>query len=134
VVVTELSPENKRYYDDNFCHFLFLKTSPELFSEEEFLPLDPTQELIFPPELMVRNSWYDVRRRLFKISWCRSQISSETLCRGERLKWLNSQLVRGWTVIICRVLSLDGTYVSHLPHPRDSGTIEKRGGKSVSWM
>ncbi|MEJ1271920.1 shugoshin 2A [Cricetulus griseus] len=31
----------------------FCKTSPELYSEEEFLPLDPTQELIFPPELMI---------------------------------------------------------------------------------
>ncbi|KAM6893464.1 aldehyde oxidase 6 [Xenentodon cancila] len=26
---------------------------PELFDEEEFLPLDPTQELIFPPELIM---------------------------------------------------------------------------------
>lgn len=33
------------------------KTSTKLFSEEEFLPLDPTQELIFPPELMVRQCW-----------------------------------------------------------------------------
>ena len=51
----EMSPENKGHFY-NFCHFLFLKTSPELFSEEEFLPLDPTQELIFPPELMVRKA------------------------------------------------------------------------------
>uniref|UniRef100_A0A9L0IGZ9 FAD-binding PCMH-type domain-containing protein n=1 Tax=Equus asinus TaxID=9793 RepID=A0A9L0IGZ9_EQUAS len=34
----------------------FCKTSPKLFSEEEFLPLDPTQELIFPPELMVSSN------------------------------------------------------------------------------
>lgn len=27
----------------------------ELFNKEEFLPLDPTQDLIFPPELIVRN-------------------------------------------------------------------------------
>ncbi|XP_014640106.1 PREDICTED: aldehyde oxidase-like [Ceratotherium simum simum] len=32
------------------------ETSPNLFPEEEFLPLDPTQELIFPPELMVRKA------------------------------------------------------------------------------
>ena len=50
-----MSLENRGHYC-NFCHFLFLKTSPELFSEEEFLPLDPTQELIFPPELMVRKA------------------------------------------------------------------------------
>ncbi|XP_075175818.1 aldehyde oxidase 1-like, partial [Anomaloglossus baeobatrachus] len=28
-------------------------TSPKLFNEEDFLPLDSTQELIFPPELML---------------------------------------------------------------------------------
>ncbi|XP_006153057.1 aldehyde oxidase [Tupaia chinensis] len=28
------------------------KINPKLFLEEDFLPLDPTQELIFPPELM----------------------------------------------------------------------------------
>ncbi|KAM4697844.1 aldehyde oxidase-like [Rhinophrynus dorsalis] len=32
-----------------------LKTnSPNLFSEEDLLPLDPTQDLIFPPELLLR--------------------------------------------------------------------------------
>lgn len=34
---------------------------PELFHKGEFLPLDPTQDLIFPPELIVRNML-----RLFK--------------------------------------------------------------------
>lgn len=53
--VTGISPENKGYCE-NSCHFLFSKTSPELFSEKEFQPLDPTQELIFPPELMVRKA------------------------------------------------------------------------------
>lgn len=27
--------------------------SPSLFNPEEFMPLDPTQEPIFPPELLV---------------------------------------------------------------------------------
>lgn len=32
---------------------LLFKVSTSLFSTDEFQPLDPTQELIFPPELMV---------------------------------------------------------------------------------
>ena len=32
----------------------FIKICTELFVKEEFQPLDPTQELIFPPELLVR--------------------------------------------------------------------------------
>lgn len=35
------------------CHFLF-QEPPRLFEESGFVALDPTQELIFPPELMVR--------------------------------------------------------------------------------
>lgn len=30
--------------------------SPSLFNAEEFMPLDPTQEPIFPPELLVGNA------------------------------------------------------------------------------
>ena len=30
--------------------------SPSLFNPEEFMPLDPTQEPIFPPELLVGNA------------------------------------------------------------------------------
>uniref|UniRef100_A0A9L0J346 aldehyde oxidase n=1 Tax=Equus asinus TaxID=9793 RepID=A0A9L0J346_EQUAS len=41
------------------------KTSPKLFSEEEFLPLDPTQELIFPPELMIMAEKQPQRTRVF---------------------------------------------------------------------
>lgn len=33
--------------------FFLFKVSTRLFSTDEFQPLDPTQELIFPPELMV---------------------------------------------------------------------------------
>ncbi|NP_001289031.1 aldehyde oxidase 1 [Papio anubis] len=41
------------------------KTSPKLFAEEEFLPLDPTQELIFPPELMIMAEKQPQRTRVF---------------------------------------------------------------------
>ncbi|KAK2108636.1 Alternative oxidase, mitochondrial precursor [Saguinus oedipus] len=39
-------------YVDSKCQTELSSTSPKLFTEEEFLPLDSTQELIFPPELM----------------------------------------------------------------------------------
>ncbi|XP_068612337.1 aldehyde oxidase 6 [Brachionichthys hirsutus] len=46
---------------------------PELFDEEEFLPLDPTQELIFPPELILE-----------------AKASPKTLTfRGERVTWVS---------------------------------------------
>uniref|UniRef100_A0A8C6RHL3 aldehyde oxidase n=1 Tax=Nannospalax galili TaxID=1026970 RepID=A0A8C6RHL3_NANGA len=48
------------------------KTSPELFSEEEFLPLDPTQELIFPPELMMMAEKQPPKTRVFggdRMTW-----------------------------------------------------------------
>ncbi|XP_008067993.1 aldehyde oxidase [Carlito syrichta] len=48
------------------------KTSPKLFSEEEFLPLDPTQELIFPPELMMMAEKQPRRTRVFggdQLTW-----------------------------------------------------------------
>lgn len=35
--------------DISFC----FQEPPQLFDESEFVPLDPTQELIFPPELIV---------------------------------------------------------------------------------
>lgn len=30
-----------------------MQEKPQLFDKDKFLPLDPTQELIFPPELIV---------------------------------------------------------------------------------
>ncbi|XP_004378262.1 aldehyde oxidase [Trichechus manatus latirostris] len=48
------------------------KTSPKLFSEEAFLPLDPTQELIFPPELMMIAEKQPQRTRIFggeRVTW-----------------------------------------------------------------
>lgn len=48
------------------------KTSSPLFSEEEFLPLDPTQELIFPPELKIMAEKQPQRTRTFggdRMTW-----------------------------------------------------------------
>lgn len=36
-----------------YSFLLISQEKPQLFDREEFLPLDPTQELIFPPELIV---------------------------------------------------------------------------------
>nr|XP_012594525.1 aldehyde oxidase isoform X1 [Microcebus murinus] len=56
------------------------KTSPKLFSEEEFLPLDPTQELIFPPELMIMAEKQPQRTRVFG---------------GERMTWISPVTLQG---------------------------------------
>ncbi|XP_030065867.1 aldehyde oxidase 1 [Microcaecilia unicolor] len=45
-----------------------------LFNEEEFLPLDPTQELIFPPELLLMDK--DQRSRIL-------------MFHGERITWIS---------------------------------------------
>ncbi|XP_004628659.1 aldehyde oxidase 1 [Octodon degus] len=50
------------------------QTSPECFSEEEFVPLDPTQELIFPPELMMLAKKQPRKSRVFK---------------GDRMTWIS---------------------------------------------
>ncbi|NP_001075459.1 aldehyde oxidase 1 [Oryctolagus cuniculus] len=50
------------------------QTRPNLFSEEEYLPLDPTQELIFPPELMTMAEKQPQRTRVFS---------------GERMMWIS---------------------------------------------
>ncbi|XP_034155428.2 aldehyde oxidase 1 isoform X1 [Pangasianodon hypophthalmus] len=47
---------------------------PELFNKEEFLPLDPTQDLIFPPEL---------------IRMAESQEQTTQTFRGERMTWIS---------------------------------------------
>ncbi|KAF5880057.1 aldehyde oxidase 1-like, partial [Clarias magur] len=46
----------------------------ELFNKEEFLPLDPTQDLIFPPEL---------------IRMAQSQDQTTRTFRGERMTWIS---------------------------------------------
>ncbi|XP_010615879.1 aldehyde oxidase 1-like isoform X1 [Fukomys damarensis] len=50
------------------------QTSPKLFPEEEFLPLDPTQELIFPPELMILAA---------------KQPRSPQVFTGDRMTWIS---------------------------------------------
>lgn len=103
----EMSPENRGYFC-NFCHFLFLKTSPELFSEEEFLPLDPTQELIFPPELMVRKAAAHLPGDMSRGALSKAEGTQlpdfirNTHCSRQGLMQ-TSQLVKGQR--ICRVLS-----------------------------
>ncbi|XP_060767101.1 aldehyde oxidase 1-like [Neoarius graeffei] len=47
---------------------------PQLFNKEEFLPLDPTQDLIFPPELM---------------RMAESQEQTTQTFRGERMTWIS---------------------------------------------
>ncbi|XP_073502615.1 aldehyde oxidase-like [Phyllobates terribilis] len=44
-----------------------------LFKEDNFLPLDPSQELIFPPELMLMDN----------------EIKKELIFRGERITWFS---------------------------------------------
>ncbi|RVE75080.1 hypothetical protein OJAV_G00013210 [Oryzias javanicus] len=50
------------------------KKNPELFDKDEFLPLDPTQELIFPPELILMAETPCTRTLSF---------------HGERMSWLS---------------------------------------------
>lgn len=50
------------------------ETSLKLVSEEEFLPLDPTQELIFPPELMIMAEKQPQKTRVFV---------------GDRMMWIS---------------------------------------------
>ncbi|KAM5280464.1 aldehyde oxidase-like [Ctenodactylus gundi] len=56
------------------------KTSPVLFLEEEFLPLDPSQELIFPPELMIMTERQPRKTRVF---------------RGDRVTWVSPVTLQG---------------------------------------
>uniref|UniRef100_A0A4X2L025 FAD-binding PCMH-type domain-containing protein n=1 Tax=Vombatus ursinus TaxID=29139 RepID=A0A4X2L025_VOMUR len=56
------------------------KTCEKLFQEEEFLPLDPTQEFIFPPELMNRAEKQPKRTRVFY---------------GERITWISPVTLGG---------------------------------------
>ncbi|XP_048200961.1 aldehyde oxidase isoform X2 [Perognathus longimembris pacificus] len=56
------------------------KTSSVLFSEVEFLPLDPTQELIFPPELMIMAEKQPQKTRVFS---------------GERMMWISPMTLQG---------------------------------------
>ncbi|XP_036603994.1 xanthine dehydrogenase/oxidase isoform X1 [Trichosurus vulpecula] len=55
-----------------------LNLSPSLFNPEEFLPLDPTQEPIFPPELM----------RL------KDEPQKQLCFQGERVKWIQTATLK----------------------------------------
>ncbi|XP_068926204.1 aldehyde oxidase-like [Petaurus breviceps papuanus] len=55
------------------------RTCEKLFQEEEFLPLDPTQEFIFPPELMIMAEKQPKRTRVFS---------------GERITWISPVTLR----------------------------------------
>ncbi|XP_067356858.1 aldehyde oxidase 6 isoform X3 [Channa argus] len=50
------------------------KDKPQLFDKKEFLPLDPTQELIFPPELILMAEGKSLQTLTFK---------------GERMTWVS---------------------------------------------
>uniref|UniRef100_A0A8B9GC73 Aldehyde oxidase 1 n=1 Tax=Amazona collaria TaxID=241587 RepID=A0A8B9GC73_9PSIT len=54
--------------------FFLFKVSTRLFSADEFQPLDPTQELIFPPELM---------------RMAENQPKRTLLFHGERMTWIS---------------------------------------------
>nr|XP_034354271.1 aldehyde oxidase 1 [Arvicanthis niloticus] len=76
------------------------ETNPELFSEEEFLPLDPTQELIFPPELMRIAEKQPPKTRVFygdRVTW----ISPVTLKELVEAKFKHPQapIVMGYTSV-----------------------------------
>uniref|UniRef100_A0A7N5JZP9 aldehyde oxidase n=1 Tax=Ailuropoda melanoleuca TaxID=9646 RepID=A0A7N5JZP9_AILME len=76
------------------------KISLKLFSEEEFLPLDPTQELIFPPELMIMAEKQPQRTRIFggdRMTW----ISPTTLTAllEAKFKYPQAPVVMGNTSV-----------------------------------
>uniref|UniRef100_A0A452RKD6 aldehyde oxidase n=1 Tax=Ursus americanus TaxID=9643 RepID=A0A452RKD6_URSAM len=77
-----------------------LSISLKLFSEEEFLPLDPTQELIFPPELMIMAEKQPQRTRIFggdRMTW----ISPTTLTAllEAKFKYPQAPVVMGNTSV-----------------------------------
>lgn len=76
------------------------KTSPELFSEEEFLPLDPSQELIFPPELMRIAEKQPPKTRVFygeRVTWI-SPVTLKELVEA-KFKYPQAPIVMGYTSV-----------------------------------
>nr|XP_021510777.1 aldehyde oxidase [Meriones unguiculatus] len=76
------------------------ETSPELFSEEEFLPLDPTQELIFPPELMLMAEKQPPKTRVFcgdRMTWI-SPVTLKELLEA-KFKYPQAPIVMGNTSV-----------------------------------
>ncbi|XP_058405526.1 aldehyde oxidase-like isoform X1 [Diceros bicornis minor] len=76
------------------------ETSPNLFPEEEFLPLDPTQELIFPPELMIMAEKQPQRTRVFsgdRMTWI-SPVTLKELLEA-KVKYPQAPVVMGNTSV-----------------------------------
>ncbi|KAM7104170.1 aldehyde oxidase [Molossus nigricans] len=74
------------------------KASLKLFSEEEFLPLDPTQELIFPPELMIMAEKQPPRTRIFggdRMTWI-SPVTLKELLEA-KVKYPQAPVIMGNT-------------------------------------
>uniref|UniRef100_A0A8C5QI35 FAD-binding PCMH-type domain-containing protein n=1 Tax=Leptobrachium leishanense TaxID=445787 RepID=A0A8C5QI35_9ANUR len=69
---------------------------PLLFNEKEFLPLDKTQELIFPPDLQVSESWMKVFQGE-RVTWYSPSTLKELL--ELRTKYPEAPLVMGNTNI-----------------------------------
>ncbi|XP_029462074.1 aldehyde oxidase-like isoform X2 [Rhinatrema bivittatum] len=71
-----------------------------LFKEEEFLPLDPTQEFIFPPELMLMDEDQRSRTLMFqgeRITWISPASLKELL--ELKVKYPKAPLVMGNTIV-----------------------------------
>uniref|UniRef100_A0A8B9GD32 Aldehyde oxidase 1 n=1 Tax=Amazona collaria TaxID=241587 RepID=A0A8B9GD32_9PSIT len=64
----------KPFSSDALCECMSVSVSTRLFSADEFQPLDPTQELIFPPELM---------------RMAENQPKRTLLFHGERMTWIS---------------------------------------------
>ncbi|XP_032494351.1 aldehyde oxidase 1 isoform X3 [Phocoena sinus] len=76
------------------------ETNLKLFSEEEFLPLDPTQELIFPPELMTMAEKQPQRARIFggdRMTWI-SPVTLKELLEA-KVKYPQAPVVMGNTSV-----------------------------------
>ncbi|XP_057601489.1 aldehyde oxidase 1 isoform X2 [Hippopotamus amphibius kiboko] len=76
------------------------ETSLKLFSEEEFLPLDPTQELIFPPELITMAEKQPQRTRSFagdRMTWI-SPVTLKELLEA-KVKYPQAPVVMGNTSV-----------------------------------
>uniref|UniRef100_A0A8D0TMG6 Shugoshin 2 n=1 Tax=Sus scrofa TaxID=9823 RepID=A0A8D0TMG6_PIG len=76
------------------------ETSHKLFSEEEFLPLDPTQELIFPPELVTMAEKQPQRTRIFggdRMTWI-SPVTLKELLEA-KVKYPQAPVVMGNTSV-----------------------------------
>uniref|UniRef100_A0A452RIE2 Xanthine dehydrogenase n=1 Tax=Ursus americanus TaxID=9643 RepID=A0A452RIE2_URSAM len=63
----------------NCSLFQQVTLSPSLFNPEEFMPLDPTQEPIFPPELLVDVPQKQLRFEGERVTWIQASTLTELL-------------------------------------------------------